>query len=84
MWDLTSPAFTDEDKARDFLKLRAGRMVRFAAHCGQLETVKRLGGKSMGPGWYFCSDCRENSPLESARFTSVRISRCTNGWPLRI
>jgi transposase-like protein len=24
-----------------------------------LDTVAKLGGKSMGPGWYFCSDCRE-------------------------
>src|SRR5712692_5688386 len=24
-----------------------------------METVKALGGKSMGPGWYHCSECRE-------------------------
>jgi hypothetical protein len=24
-----------------------------------MEIVNSLGGKSMGPGWYFCSDCRE-------------------------
>ncbi len=29
-------------------------------YCGQIgEKVKALGGKSMGPGWYHCGDCRK-------------------------
>jgi transposase-like protein len=28
-------------------------------HCGLIDTVAPLGGKSMGPGWYWCSQCRE-------------------------
>jgi transposase-like protein len=28
-------------------------------HCGLSDFVKVLGGKSMGPGWYHCSQCRE-------------------------
>jgi transposase-like protein len=59
MCDLTNPAFTDEDKARAFLEASRWPDGAVCPHCGQLETVKPLGGKSMGPGWYFCSDCRE-------------------------
>jgi transposase-like protein len=59
MCDLTNPAFTDEDKARKFLEDSRWPDGAVCPHCGQLDTVKPLGGKSMGPGWYFCSDCRE-------------------------
>ena len=59
MCDITNPAFTDEDKAREFLEASRWPNGAFCPHCGQLETVKPLGGKSMGPGWYYCSDCRE-------------------------
>ena len=59
MCDLTNPAFSDEDKACEFLEASRWPDGAFCPHCGQMETVKPLGGKSMGPGWYFCSDCRE-------------------------
>src|SRR5476651_2710747 len=59
MCDLTNPAFTDEDKARKFLEASRWPDGAVCPHCGQLDTVKPLGGKSMGPGWYFCNDCRE-------------------------
>jgi transposase-like protein len=59
MCDLTNPAFTDEDKARKFLEASRWPDGAVCPHCGQLDTVKPLGGKSMGPGWYFCSECRE-------------------------
>jgi transposase-like protein len=57
--DLTNPAFTDEDKAREFLEASRWPDGPVCPFCGQLDTVKPLGGKSMGPGWYFCNDCRE-------------------------
>jgi transposase-like protein len=56
---LTNPAFADEDKAREYLEASRWPDGPVCPHCGQLDTVKVLGGKSMGPGWYFCSDCRE-------------------------
>jgi transposase-like protein len=59
MCDLTNPAFTDEDKAREFLEASRWPDGPVCPHCGQLDTVSKLGGKSMGPGWYWCSDCRE-------------------------
>ena len=57
--DLTNPAFTNEDKAREFLEASRWPDGPVCPFCGQLDTVKPLGGKSMGPGWYFCNDCRE-------------------------
>ena len=59
MCDLTNPAFTDEDKAREYLEKSRWPSGPVCPFCGQFETVKALGGKSMGPGWYHCSDCRE-------------------------
>ena len=59
MCDLTNPAFTNEDKAREFLEASRWPDGAVCPFCGQLDTVKPLGGKSMGPGWYFCNDCRE-------------------------
>ena len=59
MCDLTNPAFTDEDKAREFLEASRWPDGPVCPFCGQLETVAKLGGKSMGPGWYYCSDCQD-------------------------
>lgn len=59
MCDPTNPAFTDENKAREFLEASRWPDGPVCPECGQLDTVSRLGGKSMGPGWYWCSDCRE-------------------------
>src|SRR5712691_6864587 len=59
MCDLTNPAFTDEEKAREFLEASRWPDGPVCPHCGQLDTVSKLGGKSMGEGWYHCSDCRE-------------------------
>jgi transposase-like protein len=46
-------------KAREFLEASRWPDGSVCPFCGQLSTVSRLGGKSMGPGWYFCNDCRE-------------------------
>ncbi|HZO53951.1 MAG TPA: IS1595 family transposase [Bryobacteraceae bacterium] len=59
MCDLTNPAFTDEDKARELLEASRWPDGPVCPHCGQLDSVSALGGKSMGPGWFHCSDCRE-------------------------
>lgn len=59
MCDLTNPAFTDEDEARKFLEASRWPDGPVCPFCGQMETVSKLGGKSMGPGWYHCSECRE-------------------------
>jgi hypothetical protein len=57
-------------EARKFLEASRWPDGAVCPQCGQLETVKPLGGKSMGPGWYFCSDCRE-------KFTGIEGKRLT-------
>ena len=59
MCDLTNPAFTDENKAREFLEASRWPDGPVCPFCGQLDTVAKLGGKSMGPGWYYCSGCQD-------------------------
>jgi transposase-like protein len=59
MADITNPAFTDEGKAREFLEKSRWPAGPVCPWCGQQDSIKPLGGKSMGPGWYFCSDCRD-------------------------
>jgi len=56
--DLTNPIFTDADAARKHFEAIRWPNGTHCPFCGQFETVKALGGKSMGPGWYHCKDCR--------------------------
>jgi transposase-like protein len=58
-FDLSNPAFTDEDKARSVIEASRWPNGVTCPHCGLSEFVKVLGGKSMGPGWYHCSQCRQ-------------------------
>jgi transposase-like protein len=59
MSDLTNPAFTNEDKARKFLEASRWPNGPVCPFCNQQEPVSPLKGKSMGPGWYHCNECRE-------------------------
>jgi transposase-like protein len=59
MCDLTNPAFVDEDKARELLEATRWPDGPVCPFCGQLDTVKPLQGNSMGPGWYYCSECQD-------------------------
>jgi transposase-like protein len=59
MCDLTNPAFTNEDKARELLEATRWPDGPVCPFCGQLDTVKPLQGNSMGPGWYYCSECQD-------------------------
>ncbi len=56
--DLTNPIFADPDAAREHFETIRWPDGAYCPYCGQTDTVKPLGGKSMGPGWYHCKDCR--------------------------
>ena len=56
--DLTNPIFTDLDAAREYFEAIRWPNGPYCPYCGQVDTVKALGGKSMGPGWYHCKTCR--------------------------
>src|ERR1700730_16032409 len=56
---LSHPCYHDDDDARLVFEEIQWPHGPVCPHCGLAETVARLGGKSMGPGWYWCSQCRE-------------------------
>lgn len=57
--DLTNPIFTDPDKAREHFEAIRWPDGPYCPFCGIVDRVATLGGKSMGPGWYHCKDCRK-------------------------
>ena len=59
MTDLTNPIFTDEAKARAHFEATRWPQGAYCPFCGQFDTVKKLGGASLGEGLYHCKDCRK-------------------------
>lgn len=57
--DLTNPIFTDLDAARKHFETLRWPNGPYCPFCGFFDRVAALGGKSMGPGWYHCKDCRK-------------------------
>lgn len=57
--DLTNPIFTDLEKAREHFEAIRWPQGCYCPFCGSFDRVAALGGKSMGPGWYHCKDCRK-------------------------
>jgi transposase-like protein len=56
--DITSPRFTNEDKAREHLEALRWPQGPFCPHCGSLNAT-RLEGKKHRKGLIQCNDCRE-------------------------
>ena len=57
--DLTDPIFTNLDTAREHFEAIRWPDGVYCPFCGSYDRVAALGGKSMGPGWYHCKDCRK-------------------------
>jgi len=57
--DLTNPIFTDLEAARKHFEAIRWPQGCYCPFCGSFDRVAPLGGKSMGPGWYHCKDCRK-------------------------
>ncbi len=58
--NLTDPIFSDENAAREHLELIRWPDGPFCPHCGSVENIRRLQGKSHRPGLYQCNACREH------------------------
>ena len=54
-----NPIFTDETAAREHFEALRWPNGPTCPFCATRERVAALGGKSMGPGWYHCKDCRK-------------------------
>ena len=59
MTNLTDPIYNDEATAREHFENIRWPDGPVCPHCGTIDRVKPLGGKSMGPGWYHCGACRD-------------------------
>ena len=57
--DLTNPIFTNENKARQYLESVRWTKGPICPHCGSVENITALNGKSHRPGLYQCNSCRE-------------------------
>lgn len=57
--DLTNPIFTNLEAARKHFEALRWPQGACCPFCGSFDRVAPLGGKSMGPGWYHCKDCRK-------------------------
>jgi transposase-like protein len=55
--DLTNPIFHDENKAREHLEAQRWPNGPFCPHCGEVDNLCRLQGKSHRPGLFQCNSC---------------------------
>ena len=60
MFDLTNPIFADADKAREHLERLTWPEGPFCPHCGEVENITRLQGKSHRAGLIQCNSCLKN------------------------
>jgi transposase-like protein len=56
---LSDPVYHDEEAARLYLQEIRWPDGVFCPFCGTLDDIKPLGGKSMGPGWFYCPACQD-------------------------
>jgi transposase-like protein len=56
---LSDPCYHDEEAARAYVEEVRWPDGPFCPKCGAFDTVKPLGGPSMGPGWYYCAACQD-------------------------
>jgi transposase-like protein len=55
---LSDPVYHDEDAARAYIEQVRWPEFVSCALCGSVEKISRLGGESMGPGWWYCGACK--------------------------
>lgn len=57
--ELSNPVYSNEDAARKHLEAVRWPKGVTCPHCGSVEGARPVAGESMGPGWYYCTDCQE-------------------------
>ena len=58
--ELSSPIYHNEDAARAHLQAVRWPDGPICPHCGVVnEGIRPLLGESMGPGWYYCTSCKD-------------------------
>jgi transposase-like protein len=56
--DITAKIYNDEEAAREHLESIRWPEGPVCSYC-ESDRCSVLGGKSMGPGWFHCNDCRK-------------------------
>jgi transposase-like protein len=59
MPNITDPIYHDADKAREHLESLHWPNGPHCPHCGCVENIRKLQGKSTRPGVYKCNDCEK-------------------------
>jgi hypothetical protein len=74
---LAHPCYHDDDAARETFEEIRWPDGPYCPHCGCFDTVAPLGGKSMGPGWYWCNKSASKPSLAGRK---PRICRGSPGF----
>src|SRR6266478_2758229 len=56
---LSDPVYHDEESARAYVESVRWPECVFCPLCGSMDKISRLGGESMGPGWWYCGSCQD-------------------------
>jgi transposase-like protein len=56
---LSDPVFHDENAAREYIELLRWPDFVVCPLCGSFDKINKLGGESMGPGWWYCGSCKD-------------------------
>lgn len=80
---LTKPYFHDEQAAIGKLESILWLDGPVCPHCGGVEKVYDLKGKSTRPGLKKCGHCRKQFTVKIGRCSSPAMSRSTNGFKPR-
>ena len=90
--EISDPIYHDEDAARRYFEALRWPTGVVCPHCGVTDQSAPLNGKSMGPGWYYCSACkdkftvrvgtvyeRSHIPLSKWAYAFRLMNGCKNG-----
>ena len=85
--NIDHPCYHDDEAARIALEAIFWPYGPTCPKCGKLDTVSQY-GKSMGPGWYWCTPCREKEvvpgfpdrllPVDGTAATILKTRALTN------
>ncbi|HUC72349.1 MAG TPA: IS1595 family transposase [Stellaceae bacterium] len=56
---LSDPVYHDEDAARAYIEQVRWPDFVVCPLCGSFDKIAKLGGKSMGPEWWYCGSCKD-------------------------
>jgi len=76
-----SPAFTDDNAAREAMETVMWPHGARCPRCQSLERIGKVSGKSARPGLYYCGECERQFTVTVGTILSVPRCRCpSGGW----